>query len=87
MLKKCEFDGVEFEAKRATAKFCSTNCRVKAAQRINVDPDTGEVKIPEHPMPSIKPAKDPNPFAASNRDPNYDAEGALAAFHNSHFEA
>lgn len=43
MLKKCDFDGVEFEAKRATAKYCSTNCRVKAAQKVGVNPDTGEI--------------------------------------------
>lgn len=37
MKKLCEFDNVEFEAKRSTARFCSTNCRVKAAQAAGVD--------------------------------------------------
>jgi len=43
MKKICEFDQVEFEAKRSTAKYCSTNCRVKAAQAAGVNPETGEV--------------------------------------------
>ena len=43
MKKICEFDQVEFEAKRSTAKYCSTNCRVKAAQAAGVNPNTGEV--------------------------------------------
>lgn len=43
MQKKCEHCGTEFEAKRSTAKFCSTNCRVKAAQGLGVNPDTGEI--------------------------------------------
>ena len=46
MKKVCENDGVEFEAKRATAKFCSAKCRVEAARAIGVDPDTGEVQVP-----------------------------------------
>ena len=31
MRKNCENCGKEFNAKRATAKYCSTNCRVKAS--------------------------------------------------------
>jgi len=38
MIKNCEYDHVEFDAKRSTAKFCSTNCRVKAAQGIELGP-------------------------------------------------
>ncbi len=44
MKKICEFCDKEFEAKRSTAKFCSANCRVKAAQAADVDPETGEIK-------------------------------------------
>jgi hypothetical protein len=32
---KCETCGIEFEAQRATARYCSTSCRVKAS-RISV---------------------------------------------------
>lgn len=82
MKKICEFDQVEFEAKRSTARFCSTNCRVKAAQAAGADPVTGEVIVPEHPMP--KPhtlvRKHPNPFHPSNHDPNYDEEANRKAF-------
>lgn len=43
MKKICPVDGTEFEAKRSTAVYCSTNCRVKAANKASVDPETGEV--------------------------------------------
>ena len=32
MIKQCETCGKDFEAKRSTAKYCSDNCRVKAAR-------------------------------------------------------
>ncbi len=35
-----------FIAKRATAKFCSTNCRVKAAKKAGANPTTGEYDKP-----------------------------------------
>lgn len=42
---KCAGPGcsVMFVPKRATAKFCSTNCRVKAANAVGVNPETGEI--------------------------------------------
>lgn len=43
MLKKCDNDGVEFEAKRSTARFCSDKCRVEAARAVGVNPETGEI--------------------------------------------
>lgn len=43
MKRVCEVDGVEFEAKRSTARFCSAKCRVEAARRAGVDPASGEV--------------------------------------------
>lgn len=84
---KCLNDGVEFEPKRATAKFCSPKCRLQYARKNNIDENTGEVLSASAELTdeSIKEnlarvPKDPNPFAASNKDPNYDAEGALKAF-------
>ena len=32
MIKVCECCGVEFEAKRSSAKFCSAKCRVRNAR-------------------------------------------------------
>lgn len=43
MKKICEFDQVEFESKRADARFCSAKCRVNAARAAGADPKTGEV--------------------------------------------
>lgn len=68
-MKKCEYCGKEFEPKRATARFCSTNCRVKASnedtneprpdlrelkkKRDAMNPATGEV-IPDTIMEATK---------------------------------
>lgn len=43
MMRTCENDGVEFDAKRATAKYCSPKCRVEAARKVGADPATGEI--------------------------------------------
>jgi RecA/RadA recombinase len=45
--KNCIVDGVEFDAKRADAKYCSDTCRKKAARITIADPDIGEVLKPE----------------------------------------
>lgn len=88
----CLNDQVEFEAKRATAKFCSPKCRVEYARKNNIDTKTGEVFDPttagvttikikkksEEPISLVR--KHPNPFHPSNRDPNYDSEAAEKAF-------
>lgn len=50
MKKICLNDQVEFEASRATAKFCSPKCRVEYARKNNINEDTGE-------MPLDKPAE------------------------------
>lgn len=42
-MAKCLNDDVEFEAKRATAKFCSPKCRVEYARKNNIDEKTGEI--------------------------------------------
>ena len=42
-MAKCLNDDVEFEAKRATAKFCSSKCRVEYARKNNIDEKTGEI--------------------------------------------
>lgn len=70
---------VKFEPKRKTALYHTPACRIAAARAIGADPDTGE--LPELPKEtSATPTKDPNPFAASNRDPNYDGDAALKSF-------
>lgn len=43
MKKLCVVDNVEYEAKRADAKYCSDKCRKTDARNLNADPDTGEV--------------------------------------------
>ncbi len=40
---KCLNDNVEFEPKRATAKFCSPKCRLQYARKNNIDESTGEI--------------------------------------------
>lgn len=55
MKKKCENCGKEFEAKRSNAKFCSTNCRVKYAQKNNIDEKTGEIRTSEPAIPKSAP--------------------------------
>lgn len=93
MRKACLFDGVEFEATRDTARFCSAKCRVAAARASGADPTTGEVideaglfsqeypKTPEDvtniTLESTPPSD--NPFERLASKP-YDAEAALAAF-------
>lgn len=68
---KCLNDGVEFEPKRKTAKFCSDKCRIAYARTNGIDTKTGEMQA-EPPKPSE------NPF--EQVDDNYDAEAALKAF-------
>ena len=82
--RTCVNDGVIFESKRDTARFCSAKCRVEYNRK--------EVVVPEHPVPTIKEMvdwrryadpKDPlyiqNPFERP-KDPNYDSAKNLAAF-------
>lgn len=78
----CINDQVEFEAKRADAKFCSPKCRMQYARKNNIDAETGEVTEPSTLVDLSKPKerKHPNPFHPSNRDPNYDGEAAEKAF-------
>lgn len=69
----CLNDGVEFEAKRKTAKFCPAPklCRQEYARKNGIDIETGEVKVPEHPMPAPKKEAVPK---------EYDREKNLKAF-------
>ena len=93
MKKICEFDGVEFDAKRATAKFCPPpkTCRQQAARAAGYDengeaidvtlkaetPYTPGMKVPKPAEVTLTLAD--NPFAA-DPDPEYDVEAALKAF-------
>jgi len=70
-IKKCVVDGVEFEAKRADAKFCSPKCRQIAARNAGVNPDTGEYKQ-EYPSTPEE--------AKAVENPAYDYEANLKAF-------
>lgn len=74
----CVNDFVIFKTKRKDAKFCSDNCR-KAYKRKELNP-FGEPVSLESTKKTFTLSKDPNPFAPSNRDPNYDYEKSLAAF-------
>jgi len=48
MLKKCENCSNNFEAKRATAKYCSAKCRVNANRGLSVtDSVTSELSVTE----------------------------------------
>lgn len=76
MKKKCEYDGVEFDAKRSTARFCSTNCRVKAAQVAGVDSVTGEI-LTQVQAADFDAAKK---VTIKSTDKPYDREKNLAAF-------
>ena len=70
MKKICLNDGVEFEAKRDSAKFCKPACRVEYARKNNIVEGTGEIIE----TPPVK-----NPFEPP-ADDDYDAEAALKAF-------
>lgn len=70
MKKICLNDGVEFEAKRDTAKFCKPACRVEYARKEGINPSTGEVT-------TAPPAE--NPFERPTPE-GYDEEKALKAF-------
>lgn len=39
--------GKTFEAKRSTARFCGSNCRVKAARRRATEPETAPADAPQ----------------------------------------
>lgn len=73
MKKICEWDGVEFEAKRADAKFCPApkKCRQNAARAAGVVPETGEI------IEGMDPAK---PGADKSVKTTYDREKHLNAF-------
>lgn len=43
MKTKCKHCKKQFEAKRKSAQFCSSKCRLKMARAMNIDPKTGEV--------------------------------------------
>jgi recombination protein RecA len=51
MIKKCETCDADFEAKRASAKYCSPTCRKAAARKAGVDIETGEVLKPSNSTP------------------------------------
>jgi RecA/RadA recombinase len=68
----CLNDGVAFEGKRSTAKFCSDKCRVAYARKEGVDAVTGEIDQ-ETPKQYDNPFERPVPAG-------YDPEAALAAF-------
>lgn len=74
MKLKCLYDGKPFEAKRKTAKFCSTEHRVAYARTNNIDEKTGEVSVTNSSRSVTE-----NPFDQPVPD-DYDAEKALAAF-------
>jgi recombination protein RecA len=65
---KCLNDGVEFEPKRKTAKFCSDACRIAYARTKGIDPKTGEIIEPKVAKDTDVPTK------------TYDREKNLAAF-------
>lgn len=58
MRKDCPSCGTAFEAKRATAKYCSNKCRQRAFQR------TGPAGRPET-APPLEPSSEPGPTAAA----------------------
>lgn len=66
MKKICEFDQVEFEAKRSTAKYCSDACKLKAARRVDKTP--GSIADVNKKISEI------------HKDEPYDIEANLAAF-------
>lgn len=72
----CEWDSTPFEAKRIDARFCSAKCRVEAGR---AGAKSDEPKTATEILRTIE-ARNPNPFAPENRDPNYDREAALKAF-------
>lgn len=80
-MAKCLNDDVEFEAKRATAKFCSPKCRVEYARKNNIDEKTGEVlstnATSELTNKSVTKAVEAMPKLDK---PVYDREKNLAAF-------
>ncbi|MCA9325956.1 hypothetical protein KDA23_07940 [Candidatus Saccharibacteria bacterium] len=81
----CLNDGVEFEAKRKTAKFCSDKCKTEYARANNIDEGTGEVKSPPV-IHKVEAANPENPY--DRPDPaGYDPEAALAAFKKKGLEA
>lgn len=86
---KCLNDGVEFEAKRKTAKFCSPKCRVEYARKEGIDMKSGEVserrKVANRIADAnnkfsskLKTVESENPF--ERVDDDYDTEKALKAF-------
>lgn len=83
-MKCLNFDdcGNEFEPKRKTAKFCSTNCRVKYAQKNNIDQKTGEIK--EVPKPEFMDEDEERIAATAKRlgITLVEAKRRLAAFQN-----
>jgi recombination protein RecA len=78
MKQLCEWDQVEFEAKRNTARFCSDKCRIAAARQVGADPDTGEI-IDQEPVHLGLPAEVPAEKQAMDTE-KYDREKNLAAF-------
>lgn len=88
----CVNDAVIFEAKRKDAKYCSDACRKEYARKQRGGMVLGEIEgmklkdLGEPIEATLVPARefikprDPNPFAASNRNPNYDRAKNLAAF-------
>jgi RecA/RadA recombinase len=85
MLKICEYDQVEFEAKRADARFCSPACRKAGARAAGVDGLTGAViegpvlTQPDRMVPTNHTPISDNPFERL-KDKPYDYEKNMAAF-------
>lgn len=74
MIKVCDYDQVEFESKRADARFCPApkKCRQYAARAAGVDPETGEI------TESILPNGDK--LKVEHKPKEYDREANLKAF-------
>lgn len=76
MIKVCENDGVKFEAKRATAKYCSDKCKMAAKRLLEQHKSLKEAPVPEHDRSVL------NPDGSISKTPPkpYDREKNLAAF-------
>lgn len=57
LIKKCEYCGAEFQAKRKAAKFCSPSCRTKAYRKRHGIPTPDFSKLITNKMPTEKERK------------------------------
>lgn len=81
MQKICEWDQVVFEAKRATAKYCSDACRLKAARGVGL-PVEGKMPPSSAAINKAMEAADLKPTGEPVKvvEEPYDREANLAAF-------